>query len=174
MVELAHHQAGAIERQPDLLLMMPAFREFARHVEPVRRRGVAGPAHGEVGRQIRIALRQPRAQRFGGRTHQAAQHRRAQPSVDGYAFGVERSTTSARLGVAGRAPGEAVAGERQPAKGRVGRWPATWRTRQRGTIGHVPVAAERVEQLAETRFGEVQRVERVNGTGGHGRSGHRP
>src|SRR6267378_904155 len=54
IVEFAGHNAWFVHRQPDLLLVVPALREFACRVEPVRGLVFTCPADTERGLRMRI------------------------------------------------------------------------------------------------------------------------
>src|ERR1700682_2125662 len=55
IVKLARHDARLVHCQPDLLLVMPEFRELPRRVEPICRFLFASPAYTVRSHRLRIA-----------------------------------------------------------------------------------------------------------------------
>src|SRR6202521_3133753 len=86
MVEFAGHDARFVHRQPDLLLVVPAFRELPGGVEPVCGFFLACPAYA-VGRAgIGIPGAVIVSKQLGGDLHQGNQDSGTQASIDTDAF----------------------------------------------------------------------------------------
>ena len=89
MIELGHEDTGPADRQADLLLVVPAFGEFASGVKPVERRLFAGPRD----REQRGGEGVERLVEGGGlqtdQLHPFDEEGGAETAVDGDAFAVE-------------------------------------------------------------------------------------
>src|ERR1700687_1180679 len=86
IVEFAGHYAWFVHRQPDLLLVVPAFRECPGGVEPVCRLVFTCPTDTERGLRKRIPGGVILREEFGGDFHQGNQDSRTQPPIETDAF----------------------------------------------------------------------------------------
>jgi hypothetical protein len=89
VIELRSHETGAVAGKTNLLLMVPAFRQFACSVKPVERRLFTGPAHIECGWSEGVERLVEIRTLLAGRARHLDQDRWTETTIDGDTFSVE-------------------------------------------------------------------------------------
>ncbi len=89
VVEVGRHDAGEMDGVTDLLLVMPAFSEFACGVEPVERDGFSGPTDVEQGGRKRVEGFVEVGALAAGGLHHVDENGGAEAAVYGDAFAIE-------------------------------------------------------------------------------------
>jgi hypothetical protein len=88
MVQLRRHDARTVGRIPDLLLVMPAFGELPRGIEPVEGSRFSGPTYVEHRRREGVKRFVEVGALATGHLHHVCQNRRAEAAIDADAFAV--------------------------------------------------------------------------------------
>ena len=89
VIEFRGHEAGALAGKANLLLMVPAFRQFACSVKPVERRLFTGPAHIECGWSEGVERFVEIRTLPAGRARHLDQDGWTETAIDGDTFSVE-------------------------------------------------------------------------------------
>src|SRR5579859_881843 len=89
VIQIRRHNARPICGEPNLLLVMPAFRQFACSVKPVQGLFFSCPTDSECGRSKRVERLVKTGALLTSRLHHVDQDQRAKTAVDGYAFRVQ-------------------------------------------------------------------------------------
>ena len=87
--QLARHDSRPAGREADLLLMVPALRELARGVKPVRRCFFTGPRDAKRGDAGWIQRLKVRGELRGALVHQGDQRGRIERPIPGHALGID-------------------------------------------------------------------------------------
>ena len=77
MVQIRRHNTGTIRGQSNLLLVMPAFRQFSGRIKPIQGRLFSRPTDSESSRGKRVESLMETSTLFTGHPHQIDQKRRA-------------------------------------------------------------------------------------------------
>ncbi len=89
VIQIRRHNARPTCGDSNLLLVMPAFRQFASSIKPVQGCFFSCPANSESGRSKRVQRFVKTGTLLTGRLHHVDQDRWAKTAVDGHAFRVE-------------------------------------------------------------------------------------
>jgi len=89
VIQIRRHNAGPICGQSNLLLVMPAFGEFASRIKPVQRFFFSRPTDIERGRSKRVERFVKAGALFAGGLHHFDQNGWTKASIDGHAFRIQ-------------------------------------------------------------------------------------